>query len=142
MDFRAKTEASPEAKKHDLSFIKESRRPETVSYVFKNVVVTIDSSGKNYKALPELIFGTFDNEPNAHTLDKPETKREGVDMEYVLKCIQEVVKDSGINKFWVYPFGDDKPEDKIQREQARARLFSRYMNLVPAENDFGYIVDL
>ncbi len=132
--------AKPESS--DLSFEKVSRRENTISYIFKNVVVTIDNTGKNYKPLPELIFGTFDEEPNEHMLDKPDKKREGVDMGYISRCINEVVKDSGIHKFWIYPFGDDSPDDKEARSQARARVFSRYMDMEPAENDFGFIVTL
>jgi hypothetical protein len=51
-----------ELKKHksELPFEKKSFKPDAISYIFKNVIVTIDSSGKNYKRLPEVQFGTFD----------------------------------------------------------------------------------
>ncbi len=126
----------------ELHFEKVSKRENTISYIFKNVVVTIDSSGKNYEPLPEIVFGTYDEIPAETSLNKPEQKREGVDMAYVSRCIQEVVKDSGIHKFWIYPFGDDNPDDQESRKQARLRIFGRYMQLTPDEKNYGYIVDI
>ncbi|MDQ5883156.1 MAG: hypothetical protein QG654_68 [Patescibacteria group bacterium] len=133
-----------ELKKHkpELFFEKKSFKPDAISYVFKNVIVTIDRSGKNYTRLPEVQFGTFDDEPTRDSFKKPESKREGVDMVYVTSCIKEALNDDGLNEFWIYPFGDDDPENKERREDARVRLFQKYFNLEPAENNFGYIIKI
>ncbi len=36
-------------------------REDATLYIFKNIGVVIDTSGKNYKPLPELFFGPYDN---------------------------------------------------------------------------------
>ncbi len=137
-----KLKQKPENPKPDLSFEKKSYKPEAVSYVFKNVIVTIDRSRKNYARLPEVQFGTFDDELTKDSFKKPESKREGVDMAYATSCIKEALKDDGLNEFWIYPFGDDDPDNKERRENARIRLFQKYFNLEPAENNFGYIIKI
>lgn len=137
-----KFDQDPKIYQPELSFEKKSFKPDTISYLFKNVIVTIDSSGKNYKRLPEVLFGTFDDELTKDNLKKPTSKRDGVDMDYITGCIREALKDSGLNEFWIYPFGDDDPDNKERRENARVRLFKKYFNLEPAENNFGYIIKI
>lgn len=112
------------------------------AYIFEHVAVAIDTTGKNYKDLPELYFGTFDSEDNIkESFHQPEIKREGVNMEYIAKCVDVVANDSGIHEFWFYPFGEDTdPENKDNREQARLRLFQRLGDISPAPNGFGYIL--
>lgn len=123
----------------DLSFEKKEHKPGVLLYVFKNVVIGIDTTGKNYKELPELLFGTYDTEYGVDSMGQPEMKREGIDMDYVSKCIEKVSKESGIKEFWFSPYGEDKPEDKERREQARLRLFKRYADIISASSGFGYI---
>ncbi|MFA6076893.1 MAG: hypothetical protein WC735_02350 [Candidatus Paceibacterota bacterium] len=125
---------------HNLSFEKKQHKKDVALYVFNHVVIAIDTSGKNYKELPEILFGTFNTEYNKDSKNQPELRREGVDMKYISACIKEVAKDSGINEFWLYPNGEDKPENERKREQARLRLFRSYVNLTPALNGFGYIM--
>lgn len=125
----------------NLSFEKKSKK-DFVFYAFNHVGVAIDSTGKNQKDLPELLFGTFDTKADidSSALSQPEFRREGVDMEYIASCILEAAKDSGINEFWLYPYGEDKSKGKEIREQARLRLFKRYADITPAKNGFGYVV--
>lgn len=126
----------------NLSFEKKQHKENVVLYVFDHVAVAIDTSGKNYKELPEILFGTFDKEYNAESLHQPEEKRDGIDMSYISECIREVTKDSGVSKFWLYPFGDDNIENKQMRETARIKLFSRYVKLTPEPSGFGYIMEI
>jgi len=135
-------EQSPQNEAENTSFHKKEFTPDGgVIYVFDHVAVKIDNSGKNYKELPELMFGTFDEEPSSEALHQPEMKRDGIDMAYVAQCIHSVAKDSGVYEFWFYPYGEDVfPEHKDTREQARLRLFQRLGDITPAPNGFGYIL--
>jgi hypothetical protein len=100
---------NPEA---DLSFEKKEHKPGVLLYAFKNVVIGIDTTGKNYKEKPELLFGTYDAEYDIDAMSQPELKREGVDMTYISKCIREVAKDGGYDEFWIYPYGEDADGEK------------------------------
>lgn len=139
---------SLDAGKYDLSFTVKSRKENFNNYVFKNVVIAIDTSGKHYEKLPELMFGTYDGELNEQIdgemlMNQPESKRENVDMEYVAACIAEVVKATGMHEFWFAPYGKDSPNDREGRKQARVRLYSKYFDIVPAGDERkGYIVKI
>lgn len=51
----------PKPELEQTSFHKKEFTPDGgVVYVFDHVAVKIDNSGKNYKELPELMFGTFE----------------------------------------------------------------------------------
>ena len=132
----------PKAEGYNLAFEKKQHKVNVVLYIFDQVAVAIDTSGKNYKELPEILFGTFEKEYITGSMSQPKEKMEGVDMNYITACIGEVARDSGISKFWLYPFGDDNPENKKRRENARAKLFSRYANLTPEPSGFGYILEI
>ena len=133
----------PKIESYNLVFEKKQHGENVVLYLFNHVIVAIDTSGKNYKELPEILFGTFDKEYSADSLRQSHQKTDiNIDMSYVSACIKEVVRDSGINKFWLYPFGDDSPENKERREVARLRLFKRYVNLTPEPNGFGYVMEV
>jgi len=126
-----------------LPFVKKPYGENGSLYIFDNVGIIIDTSGKNYQELPELLFGTFDKDATLETskpMNQPETKREGVDMNKVAECLKVAAADSSIHEFWVYPFGEDRPDKKNEREEARLRLFRRYGDLTPAPNNFGYIL--
>ena len=110
-------------------------------YKFPGVRILVDHTGKNYKELPELLFGTYDTETMQGSMNKPELKREGIDMNLVTECVQKVSNESGIRKFWIYPYGGDSPEEEL-REKARLRLFSRYTKLTPDEEKHGYILEV
>lgn len=133
----------------NLIFEKKSFRENNVSYIFDGVIVSIDNPGINYKGKPEISFGTFSGKltetlNSTVLLSKPETKQIGVDMNYVNSCIKEVAKESKIHEFWFYPFGEDakKNEQEQDQEKARVRLFSRYFNIRPDEENFGYIITI
>ncbi len=127
-------------RKYDLSFEKTSHRLGAELYTFKNVAVTIDTSGKNYQKLPEILFGTFEGSLSAggNILDKPLVRREGVDMHYILACLKKTAEVSGLHEFWFHPYGDDGPKS----EEARLRLFKRYLDFTPEPSGYGYIVKI
>jgi hypothetical protein len=122
---------------YDLHYETRQHRPGTELYVFKNVVVVVDTTGKNFKEFPELLFGTHDGDlNNADVLSKPKLKREGVDMNYICACIRKVSEVTGIQEFQFAPFGDDN------HEQARLRLFKRFAEIRQSPDGFGYILKL
>ena len=129
-----------------FKFEREQRKPGVVLYKFKHVIVAIDSTGKNYKDLPEIMFGTFsgvfDEKLGEQAMHQPENRRVGVGMEYVSECIKKVAEDTGLRAFWLYPYGNDLPDKKEKREKARIKLFGRYTNITSAPGEFGYIVKI
>jgi hypothetical protein len=129
-------------KPEEPAFEKREYTGKGVMYIFKDVAVGVDTSGKNYKDLPEIIFGPFDRSSNEMSLDQPTIPLDGVNMEYIKKCIEVVAQDSGIHKFWLYPYADDKPDEKDNREQARVRLFRKYLQITPAKSGFGYVMEI
>lgn len=129
----------------NLAFEKTEYKEGITIYSFKNVAVAIDTTGKNQPDLPEILFGTFTDQShlNEHSFDKPVERLKGINMEYVAKCIKVVAEEVGIKKFWFHPSGKDVSEDrKGQRQLARVRLFSRYANVTPSKNGFGYILEV
>ncbi|MCE9628443.1 MAG: hypothetical protein K8Q91_00335 [Candidatus Vogelbacteria bacterium] len=129
----------------NFSFEKTEHKEGVVIYFFKNVAVAIDTTGKNQPDLPEILFGTFadPSQLNENSFDKPVDRLEGVNMEYITKCIKMVAEDSGIEKFWFFPSGKDALEEREeQRRLARVRLFSRYAKVTPSENGFGYVLEV
>lgn len=132
-----------EVEEFELSYELDSSRENKDWYNFQNVTVIIDRSGKNFPDLPELMFGTYDEVPSPEMLSQPSSRREGVDMGYVAACIKKVAEDSGVHEFWFHPYGDDaKEERKETREAARQRLFSKYFDLEPGPNNYGYILKI
>jgi hypothetical protein len=122
---------------YNLDYEMREHRPGAKSYIFKNVVVVIDTSGRNFKIYPELLFGTYDDSlDDVEVLRKPQMKREGVDMEYVSACVHKVSEDTGIKEFQFSPYGNDG------HEYARLRLFKRYFNIERSPDDHGFIVKL
>ncbi len=129
----------------NLAFKKTEYKEGVTVYFFKNVAVAIDTAEKNQPDLPEILFGTFTDpsQLNEHSFDKPVDRLEGVNMEYITKCIKVVAEDSGIEKFWFFPSGKDALEEREeQRRLARVRLFSRYAKVTPSENGFGYVLEV
>jgi hypothetical protein len=113
-------------------------------YVFKDLAVAFDTTGKNYKDLPELFFGPYDNELNKGSLNQPKESKQGVNMQYASECIKKVAEASGIHEFWFYPFGGDAMvENKEKRESARMRLFQKISSdIKPAPEGHGYILSI
>jgi hypothetical protein len=127
----------------DVSYTLDMSRENKVIYLFKNVAVVIDKSGKNIKDIPEILFGVFPDVPQGNTLSQPVTPVDGVTMKYVAACIKKVVEDCGENQLWFHPYGDDVPEEQRERrEQARYRLFSQYANIEPGPEGYGYIINI
>ncbi|MEI6238091.1 MAG: hypothetical protein WCP15_00980 [bacterium] len=128
----------------ELSFEVKPYKEGVTLYVFKDLAVAIDITGKNYKALPELFFGPYDNALNTGSLNQPVENKKGVDMQYVSECIKKVAEVSGIHRFWFYPFGDDATAEKRdRRESARMRLFAKMSSKIePAPEGHGYIVNV
>ncbi len=132
--------AQPETQ---LSFEVREHKPGVTLYIFGGLAVAIDITGKNYNELPELSFGPYNNITNTGTLKQPATRQEGIDMEYVAKCIKKVSEVSGIQQFWFYPFGDDvSDEHKERRERARVRLLESAFSVQPAPSGRGFILSL
>ncbi len=125
---------------YDLSFEKIQYKPDIVFYKFDKVVITIDTTGIHYKDAPEILLSTFTDDFAKGSIYKPETRIEGVDMNYIAACIRKVSDVSGIHEAWLYPFGDDNPKDVKKREDARLRLFRRYVEMTPAPGGIGYII--
>jgi hypothetical protein len=128
-----------EEKNTEPSFLKEVDldKKKTI-YGFENKVgVVFDESGKNYSKLPEIIFGVVDSNGNKG-IDQPpkENRDETIDMNFVVECIRKAASDFGQNKFWFYPNNNDG------KGAARARIFSRYVNLKEDEDNHGYIIEI
>lgn len=135
-------EKTPSSEGYDLSYTLDTSRENKVIYLFKNVAVVIDKSGKNIKDIPEILFGVFPDSPQGDILSQPETPVEGVTMKYVAACIKKVVEECGENQLWFHPYGDDVPEvQRERREMARHRLFSQYANIEPGPDGYGYIIN-
>jgi hypothetical protein len=133
------SEGSPQnaEKNYDLSFEQSTYRPGVEVYAFKHVAVIIDTTGKNFSGLPELVFGTFDQSlNNQDILSQPALKREGVDMSYVSACLRKVAEVTGMHEFQFAAYGEDG------HEEARLRLFKRYLDIRESPDKFGYIVTL
>lgn len=111
-------------------------------YIFKDLAVAVDTTGKNYKALAELHFGPYDNVLDTGSPSQPEYTKQGVDMRYASECIKKVAEASGMHQFWFYPYGDDVVEEKKERrEKARMRLFEKMSSdIQPAPEGHGYIL--
>ena len=144
---------SESIKEYDLSFTKTHPREGVVKYVFNQVEIGFDTSGKNYKDLPEILFRTFDENPGKGSFDQPEVRREGVDMAYISACIQEAMEQEQYTKVWFYPYGDDvvmkngeTDEDfekrKEIRREARLRLFQEYGEVAISPSGYGYTLSL
>lgn len=137
----------PEAPIKDIeevgpSFEKKELKKGVTIYIFDHVAVAIDVTGKNYKGVPEILWGTFKDRSRvtAEALNQPEKRIEGADMKFIAMCIAEVSRDSGVKEFWFDTYGDDKPEGKEKRRAARLRLFKRYLKLTPGKDNYGYIM--
>ncbi len=139
--------------KFSMEFCKEYPRDGIVKYVFKNVEVLFNTEGKTPHNLPEIGFGTFDNEPTADSFNQPGKKREGVSMKYIAECVKIALKDSGYREVWFNPYGEDARESakksdlheieiEHERSQARLRLFSQYAAIEPDDIGSGYIIKI
>lgn len=115
-------------------------------YIFDKVVVVVDRRGRNVKEVPELLFATYDYDPRHASLDQPDFARKGIDMDYVGRCIKEVVRETGDDRFWFDPYKEDSgslnDEIKERRKLARARLFGKYATLEDGPDGIGYFINL
>lgn len=122
-----------------MRFEKKEVKPNVLVYDFEDASVGIDTTGKNYKELPEIVFGIFDKEKDRYSMDQPKVGQGIPDMDYIAECIREVSRDSGISEFWFYPYGKDGV-DGDRREAARLRLFQRFGSITKAPGGHGYIL--
>jgi hypothetical protein len=129
----------PSAEKHGNVYETHEREVGIVDYVFDDVVIRIDTTGKNYTDLPEVLFGTKHSETEKHSMDRPDSKSNSLDMNRVSECMKKVAHDTNQSTVWFYPHGKDG-EDKERTEAARVKLFSRYFDIEPEKNGFGYVV--
>lgn len=126
---------------YNLSFEVDDRQEGKEYFTFDHVFVKIDRTGKNIDGYPELSFGTFDEYPDNDSMNQPGRNRDGIDMDYIAACIRRVAEYTRDKAFWIYPFGGDaNSEDKLKRQEARFRLFKRYVNLEPGPNNHGYVI--
>jgi len=139
--FRIETKTQ---KEREHSFEVRQHREGVTLYIFKDLAVAIDTTGKNYKPLPELFFGPYNNDLDTGSLSQTEELKQGVNMQYASECIKKVAEASGTHQFWFYPFGDDvSEENKMRREEARMRLFERISpDIEPAPEGYGYIITI
>lgn len=140
------TQSENRERQERLKFETIEKRPGLTQYVFDKVVVVIDRRERNIKDVPELLFGTFDYDPDQASMDQPDFARKGVDMEYIAKCIKEVVRETGDDILWFDPYKEDagslSGEDKERRKAARARLFGKYATLEEGPDGWGYFIRL
>lgn len=124
---------------YNLSFEHESEEGREF-YIFNHVAVVIRTDGKNYQALPEIMFGTFKDSiyNREDILAQPEEPIDGVDMAYISACLKKAAEVTGMHEFWFHPYDKEGPE----KEAARARLFKRYFDITPDSESGGYIVRL
>lgn len=127
----------------DLTYSIDNREnePGKTFYLFKDVVIIVDTSGKNYNKLPEVGFATAQGGKKRYSMERVAGGENNVHMDRVVECIRKVAEDQGYEKLWFYPFGEES-ERKHVSEQARARLFSRFSDIEPEETGYGYVVKL
>lgn len=130
-------------KQQRLQFEVVEKNAALTQYIFNKVVIVIDRSGRNIKDVPELLFATYDYDPAQASLEQPDFKRSGVDMDYIARCIKEVVRLTGDDQFWIHPYSEDaKHGEEKQRLDARARLFSKFATLEENPTGPGYFITL
>ncbi len=112
-----------------------SKRPGITQYIFPHVVVNINSLQEENRGAPELIYATYDRDSDEASLDKPAFKRPGVDMQYVLTCIQAVAQDTGETRFWVSPYNEDSLGGERRLEQ-----WKKYFREVEEAPEHGYYI--
>ncbi|MEN9613736.1 MAG: hypothetical protein RLZZ347_43 [Candidatus Parcubacteria bacterium] len=122
-----------------LHFDKREIKPNVVAYDFEHASVGINTTGVNYRDLPEIVFGFLDKEKGKYSVQQPEVRSIATNMDYIVQCIKVVAEESGIKEFWFYPYGEDGT-DESRRESARLRLFKLYIDFVPAPTGHGYIL--
>lgn len=126
-----------------LRFEVVEKRAGLTQYIFDKVVIVIDRSERNIKEVPELLFATYDYDPAQASLEQPDFKRSGVDMEYIARCMKEVVRQTGDDRFWIHPYTEDaKLGEEKRRLDARARLFSKFATLEESSTGSGYFITL
>lgn len=130
-------------KQERLRFEVVEKNAGLTQYIFDKVVIVIDRSERNIKDVPELLFATYDYDPAQASLEQPDFKRSGVDMDYIVRCIKEVVRLTGDDQFWIHPYSEDaKHGEEKHRLDARARLFSKFATLEESPNGSGYFITL
>ncbi len=133
---KQETEESEESKQEKLKFEVVQKREGLTQYIFPNVVLNINFQQEVTRGAPELVYATYDRDPGEASLDKPAYKRQGVNMQYVVECIQTAAKDLGETRFWVYPHDGDS----LGAEQ-RVEQWKKHFGLEIAPEQ-GYYINL
>lgn len=133
--------ASAEPRGDNLIYKTKQEKEGVTYYAFSDVVVVIDTTGKNYTKLPEMLFVTLRKEDGnyVYKMERPDGDSSLVGMERVAACITKVAHDIGQEELWFYPFNKDG-KDKESTERARVRLFSKYIDIIPEESGYGFIM--
>jgi hypothetical protein len=129
-------ESSVNTPKNSPSFEVLQKREGLTQYVFPHVLVNINFSQQEHRGAPELIYAVYDRDPSEASLDKPAYKIPGVDMEYVVACIQAMAEDMGEERFWVHPYNEDSLGAERRLEQ-----WKKYFTVASAP-DHGYYISL
>lgn len=114
-------------------------------YVFDGLAIAIDASGKNYEPLPELLFGPYNKETGKGSFSQPKEQEEGMDMNYMTICLQQVVRVTSLRKFWFDAYKDDAVKEKYRERRARARMKLFQIaggDIEPAPEGYGFILSL
>lgn len=123
----------------DLKYSVEERELGKTLYLFNDVVVIIDTSGKNYKRLPEVSFATAQGGNKKYSMERNPGGSNEVTMTRVSECFRKIANDLGYTELWFYPFGKDGYK-KETAERARIKLYSQFGNIEPEETGYGYIL--
>ncbi len=125
-------ESSETNEKRVPSFEVFQKREYLTQYVFPHVLININTSQQENRGAPELVYAVYDRDVSEASLDKPARKIPGVDMEYVVTCIQAMAKDMGEERFWVHPYNDDS------FGAGRLEQWKKHFKAVEEAPDHGY----
>jgi hypothetical protein len=126
-------ESQSENEKANLPFEVNQVREGLTQYIFPHVLININFRYEEQRGAPELVYAVFDRDPREASLDKPPQKIPGVDMKYVVDCIQLMAKDIGEQRFWVHPYNEDSLGGERRLEQWR-----KHFSAVEEAPEFGY----
>jgi hypothetical protein len=128
-------ESSPDENIKLPAFEVLDKRPGITQYIFPHVVVNINFQQEENRGAPELIYATYDRDSDEASLDKPAYKRPGVDMQYVVTCIQTVAQHVGETRFWVSPYNEDSLGGERRVEQ-----WKKHFKEVEEAPEHGYYI--
>jgi hypothetical protein len=128
-------ESVPGNKKKPPAFEVIPVREGLTQYRFSHVLLNINFRQAEKRGAPELVYAVYDRDPSDASLDKPAYKIPGVDMEYVVACINEMAHDLGEERFWVHPYNEDSLGGARRLEQ-----WKKHFKTVEEAHDHGYYI--